>query len=259
MSGAAHQPGAELLIPADTPVHRMPPAPKVVATVVFVLAVAFTPARTYWPFLWYGTLLTVAIVLAQLPVATLAKRMMVEIPFLLFVLLLPFVGGSPKVDVLGVGLSQVGLYAAATIALKASFGLLATGVLAATTTLPDVISGLEQLRLPRILTTVASFMVRYTEVLLDELNRLRTARACRCGNPRWLWQARDIAACLSALFIRSLERGERVHVAMLSRGFTGTMPAGLSPAPASRRSWAGASVLPTLAIAGSVAARLVAW
>lgn len=258
MSGAAHQPGAELLIPADTPVHRMSPAPKIVATVVFVLAVAFTPPRTFWPFLWYAALLGVAIAVARLPIATLVRRLAVEIPFLLFVLLLPFVGGGPTVEVLGVGLSENGLQAAAMITLKASFGLLATGVLAATTTLPDIISGLEQLRAPRILTTLASFMVRYTEVLLEELTRLRTARACRGGDPRWLWQAKDIAACLSALFIRSLERGERVHVAMLSRGFTGVVPAGLAVAPPSRRAWTAAVVLPALAIAGSITSRVVA-
>lgn len=256
MSGAAHQPGAELVIPADTPVHRMPPAPKVAATVVFVLAVAFTPARMYWPYLWYAALLATAIAIARLPLGTLVRRLVVEVPFLLFVVLLPFVGGAPLVDVLGVGLSGHGLHAAATITLKATFGLLATGVLAATTTLPDVITGLEQLRLPRILVTIASFMVRYTEVLLDELNRMRTARACRGGDPRWLWQARDIAACLSALFVRSLERGERVHVAMLSRGFTGAVPPGLATDPAGRPAWAAAAVLPVLAIAGSVAARV---
>ncbi|MGI8665307.1 MAG: cobalt ECF transporter T component CbiQ [Jatrophihabitans sp.] len=258
MSGAAHQPGAELLIPADTPVHRMPPAPKVVATVVFVLAVAFSPPRIFWPFLWYGLLLTIAIVLAQLPIRTLLRRLVVEIPFLLFALLLPFIGGAPHVHVLGVALSEHGLQAAAMIGLKASFGLLATGVLAASTSLPDVISGLEQLKLPRVLTTVASFMVRYTEMLLEEFNRLRTARACRGGDPRWLWQARDVASCLSALFLRSLERGERVHLAMLSRGFTGTPPAALTAPLPARPVWAAASVLPVLAIAGSLTARVLA-
>lgn len=258
MSGAAHQPGAELLIPADTPVHRMPPAPKIVAVVTFVLAVAFTPQRTFWPFVWYAALLATAIALARLPVGVLARRLVVEIPFIFFVVLLPFLGDEPKVDVWGVALSEHGLQAAAMIILKASFGLLATGVLAATTTFSEMIAGLEQLRLPRILTAVASFTVRYVEVLLDELNRMRTAQACRGGDARWLWQAKDIATCLGALFIRSLERGERVHVAMLSRGFTGAAPVGLAGPTASRGAWAAAGVLPALAVAVSTAAWVVA-
>ena len=33
-----------------------------------------------------------------------------------------------------------------------------------------------------------------------------------------------LARSAGALFIRSFERGERVHLAMLSRGYTGRMP-----------------------------------
>jgi cobalt/nickel transport system permease protein len=40
---SAHDPGADLLIDADTPVHRLAPQCKVAATVLFVLAVACTP------------------------------------------------------------------------------------------------------------------------------------------------------------------------------------------------------------------------
>ena len=46
----------------------------------------------------------------------------------------------------------------------------------------------------------------------------------RCHDPRWLWQARPLASSVGVLFVRSYERGERVHQAMLARGFTGTMP-----------------------------------
>jgi cobalt/nickel transport system permease protein len=192
---SSHDPGAELLIPADTPVHRLAPQCKVAATALFVLAVACTPREVFWPYAWYGVLLAAVAVLAQLPPLTLLRRLVVEVPFLLFVLALPLLGQPPHVDVLGVGLSVIGLQAAASIALKASFGLLATGVLAATTPLPEIITGLERLRVPRLFTAVAAFMVRYTEVLLSELARLRTARACRGGDTRWLWQAPASARC----------------------------------------------------------------
>ena len=152
------------------------------------------------------------------------------------------------------GLSVVGLQAATAIALKATFGLLATGVLAATTPLPEIIAGLERLRVPPLFTAVAGFMVRYTEVLLSELGRLRTARACRGGDTRWLWQARDIAGTVGALFVRSFERGERVALAMASRGYTGTMPDALSGTAAGRQAWAGALAVPLLAALATVGA-----
>ena len=47
---------------------------------------------------------------------------------------------------------------------------------------------------------------------------------------------RVLAKSAGALFIRSYERGERVHLAMLSRGYTGTMPV-IHEATASRAQW----------------------
>jgi len=251
---SAHDPGAELLIPANTPVHRLAPQCKVAATLLFVLAVALTPGGVFWPYAWYLVLVAVVAAVAQLPPLMLLRRLVVEVPFLLFVLALPFLGEPPDVDVLGLGLSVVGLQAATAIALKATFGLLATGVLAATTPLPEIIAGLERLRVPPLFTAVAGFMVRYTEVLLSELGRLRTARACRGGDTRWLWQARDIAGTVGALFVRSFERGERVALAMASRGYTGTMPDALSGTAAGRQAWAGALAVPLLAALATVGA-----
>lgn len=252
----AHDPGADLLLPADTPVHRLAPQCKVAATVLFVLAVACTPRDTVWPYAWYALLLAAVVALAQLPPLTLLRRLVVEVPFLLFVVALPLLGEGPDVEVLGVGLSEAGLQAALAIVLKASFGLFATGILAATTPLPEIITGLERLRVPRLFTAVASFMVRYTEVLLGELARLRTARACRGGDDRWFWHARDVATGLGALFVRSFERGERVYLAMASRGYPAALSIELDGAPAPRRAWVGSLAVPALAALATAAAVL---
>lgn len=248
---AAHHP---LLVPADTPVHRLAPQCKVAATTLFVLVVAFTPAGAYRPYLWYLLLLAGLAALARLPPLTLVRRLLVEVPFLLFVLALPVLGGPPRWTVLGVALSVPGLRAAATIALKATFGLLTTGLLAATTPLPEIITGLERLRVPPVFTAVAGFMVRYAEVLAAELARMRIAALCRGGNPRWLWQLRDVTTALGTLLVRSFERGERVYLAMASRGYTGALPRALSGAAASWVAWAGALAVPALAAIGTVLA-----
>src|SRR5918997_22061 len=251
---ATHEPGAQLLILADTPVHRMAPQCKVAATALFVLAVAATPAGAYWPYLWYLLLLSMVAAVAALPPLILLRRLLVEVPFLLFVLALPVLSAPPQVTLLGVNLSVSGLHAAAAIALKATFGLLTTGILAATTPLPEIITGLERLRVPRVFTAVAAFMVRYAEVLLAELARMRTAAVCRGGDSRWLWQVRDVATGLGALVIRSFERGERVYLAMASRGYTGALPTALTGAAASPPAWAAALALPLLAVTGTILA-----
>ena len=244
---ATHQ---GLLIPADTPVHRLAPQCKVAASTLFVLAVACTPAGVYRPYLWDLLLLAAVAALARLPPLIMMRRMLVEVPFLLFVVALPVLGGPPRLTMLGIALSVPGLQAAATIALKATFGLLATSILAATTPLPDIITGLERLRVPRVFTAVAAFMVRYLEVLAAELAQMRTAALCRGAQPRGLWQVREVTAGLGALLARSFQRGERVYLAMASRGYTGTLPSALISAAAPRRAWVGALAVPALAAIG---------
>ncbi|RJQ78787.1 cobalt ECF transporter T component CbiQ [Pseudonocardiaceae bacterium YIM PH 21723] len=253
MSGSAHTPGADLLIPADTPVHHAQPQCKVAATLVFVFAVACTPRGVWWPYLGYALVLLAIAFYAEIPIGVLLRRLVIEVPFVLFVVLLPFLGEGPYVH----GLSVPGLVSAGTILLKASFGLLATGVLAATTPLPEVITGLERLRVPRIFTAVAGFMVRYVDVLVGELARLRTARACRAGDARWLWQARDVATSVGMLFVRAFERGERVFVAMTARGYTGQLPDALTGRAAPLSTWLLSAIAPLCAASLSITAWVV--
>jgi cobalt/nickel transport system permease protein len=89
-------------------------------------------------------------------------------------------------------------------------------------------------------------MVRYLDVITDELRRMRIARISRGDDPRWIWQAKAVAATAGTMFIRSYERGERVYLAMVSRGYAGSMPV-LQPLAASRGQWLAALSLPAAA------------
>ena len=78
--------------------------------------------------------------------------------------------------------------------------------------------------MPQVIVQIAGFALRYVEVVVAEMRRMRVARDARCFRARDLRQARTLAQAAAALFIRSYERGERVHVAMLSRGYSGRLP-----------------------------------
>ncbi len=68
------------------------------------------------------------------------------------------------------------------------------------------------------------FMVRYLDVVTGEMARMMTAMRSRGYDPRSPRHWPTLARTLGALFIRSYERGERVHLAMLSRGYDGALP-----------------------------------
>lgn len=214
--------------------------------VLFVIAVVATPREAFWAYGLYAAFVIGLIVLAELPPRTVGKRMLIEVPFVLFAFFLPFFGGGERVEILGIAVSQEGLWGAWTILAKASLGIAASITLSATTTVPDILSGLDRLRMPRVITAVAGFMVRYLDVVISELNRRRTAMAARGYEPRWIWQNKALAASAGALFIRSYERGERVYAAMVSRGYTGRMPR-LRGQAAPATAWAAGLAVPVAA------------
>ena len=203
---------------------------------VFVLAVVSIPRESFWAHALAGCLLIGVMILAELPAGFVARRMVVEVPILVFAVLLPFFGQGETTEVLGLTLSVEGLWGAWTILAKATLGVGASVVVSATSTVPDLIRGLDRIRVPRVLTAIAGFMVRYLDIVTGEFSRRRVAMAARGYEPRWIWQGGPLAQSAGSLFIRSFERGERVHQAMVARGFTGRMPV-YGDRPATTRQW----------------------
>jgi len=227
---------------------------KLAATVAFVIAVVATPREAFWAFGAHAVLVGLAAAAGRVPPGFLLRRLVIETPFLLFAVFLPFVGTGERIQVLGMGLSRSGLWAAWNIVAKATLGAAASVILAATTQVPDLLKGFSRLRFPRVLTAMTGFMVRYLDVVIGELGRMRTALRARAYRPRWIGEARALAAVAGTLFVRSYERGERVYLAMQARGYAGVMPE-LEATAAPARQWLGAAAL--VAFAAAVAG--VGW
>jgi cobalt/nickel transport system permease protein len=219
--GAGH--GHRLHYHGHSAVHRAPAHLKILTLVSFMLIVVATPREWYPVFGGYLLLLLGVIAVSRVPFGYLAKRMVIEVPFLVFAALVPFVATGPQVEVLGVSVSEPGLLAAWGLAAKGTLGVLASLTLAATTEPSDVLAGLKRLRMPALIVQIMGFMIRYLDVVTADLGRMLVAMRSRGVNPRSPRHWPALARTLGALFVRSYERGERVHLAMLSRGYDGTM------------------------------------
>jgi cobalt/nickel transport system permease protein len=235
----------------DSLVHRLPAHAKVLALLGFVLIVVATPRERVGAFAGYAVLLAAVAAVARIPAGFIVRRMVVEIPFVAFAVLMPVVSGGVRVDVLGVSLSQDGLLSGWNLLAKGTLGVVASILLAATTDARALLMGLQRLRLPARLVEIAAFMVRYVEVVAAEMHRMRVARESRAFHARHLGHLRVVAQSAGALFVRTYERGERVHLAMLSRGYAGAMPV-IDARPTRLAP-------PVLAAALPVAALAVAW
>ncbi len=220
--GAGH--GHKLHYHGHSAVHRAPAHAKLLVLLGFMLVVVATPRDWYPAFAAYAVLLLAVVLVSRVPLPYLGKRMVVEVPFALFAVLVPFVATGPRTEVLGLSVSEPGLVAAAALLMKGTLGVLASLTLAATTEPADVLRGLQRLRMPETLVQIMGFMVRYLDVVTGELGRMLTAMRSRGCDPRSPRHWPTLARSLGALFIRSYERGERVHLAMLSRGYDGSLP-----------------------------------
>lgn len=212
MSGRGHgQSSVEHVAALDTPVHRLDPRVKIVVLLGTVVVVVTTPPGSWAAFGAYAGLLAGLAFAGRLPGGYVARRLVVEVPFLLAAALLVVVQGW---------------MAGTTLAARITTSLLAVVVLSSTTPFPLLLRGFERLRTPRLIVTIVALLWRYLHVIGDEVRRMRIARDARAYRPRTVWRARGATgATVGTLFLRSLERGERVHLAMLGRGYTGGVPA----------------------------------
>lgn len=250
--GAGH--AHALYVHGHSPVHRLAPEVKLAAAVTFVFGVALTPREAVWAFAVHALVVAAVIAVSGIPVSFVLARITVVAPFIVFALLIPFIGSGERVDVLGIALSRDGLWSTWNIVGKATLGATVSVLLSGTTEIPELLKGMNRLRVPATLTMIAAFMIRYLELLATELRRTRIAMTARGYDPRWLWQIRPLAASAGALFIRSYERGERVHAAMLARGYSGRMPADPSDRRATAAEWSLASLFPLAAWAAAAVA-----
>ena len=226
--GAGH--GHRLHFHGHSPVHAAPAHLKVLALLGFMLVVVATPKTWWWAYLVELGVVLSAVGVSRVPIGYLLRRLVVETPVVVFAIVLPFVAHGERIDVLGLDLSRPGLIGAGALLAKATLGVLAGLLLAATTEPQDLLAGLERLRLPDQLVQIMAFMVRYLDVVTAEFQRMRIARESRGFSARDPRHWPILARSVGALFIRSYERGERVHLAMLARGYDGRMPEGLREA-----------------------------
>ncbi|HWI40808.1 MAG TPA: cobalt ECF transporter T component CbiQ [Verrucomicrobiae bacterium] len=212
----------------DTALHRLDPRAKVIVTVAFLLAVVSVgkyEVLRLLPFFIFPVAMAVA---GNLPLRDLCGKVCLVIPFA------AAVGGfNPLLDrqvlfefgSFGVAGGWVSL---ASIVVRAVLTAAAALLLVALTGFPALCAALERLGVPQPFTVQLLFLYRYLFVLGGEGARAVRARELRsCG--RRGRGFRGWGSLLGHLLLRSSLRAERVHSAMLARGFTGGFPARRTP------------------------------
>lgn len=212
----------DALAARDTALTRLDPRAKLVATLLFIVAVAsFDRYRVaaLLPLALYPTVLAAQ---AELPPRLLLRALALAAPFALMVgIFNPLLDRATMLALGGVEISA-GWVSFAAIGLR--FGLTASAalVLVAGTGMAPLCAALGRLGVPRVFTVQLLFLYRYLFVLAGEAGRMSTARRLRAGSRPRL-ELRVYASLLGHLLLRAYERARRIHAAMLARGFDGDL------------------------------------
>jgi cobalt/nickel transport system permease protein len=200
-----------------------------------IISINLTPPRAWPAYILYLTLVISIALLSRIDIKLFLKRSLIAIPFLFAALPLIFINSSQNqlhfFDIFHIPFNQDGFFRFISIAIKSWISVMAAVLLTAATRFEDILTAMEQLKVPKILLVIIGLMWRYLFLIADEVTRMLRARASRSGcslnkgrRSSLCWRARVTGGMAGNLFLRSIERSDRVYAAMLSRGYTGKPP-----------------------------------
>lgn len=211
---------------------------------------------------------TVLLALAAVPIALASlssvplRRLLVRsaiVPLVSVVVVLPqafLMPGPALTTVLGFPLSSTGSIYVVAFAVRVWTAVALLALIVLTTPFSSVLAGLRELCVPTVFVWTLAITYRYLFLLVSELDRLSMARRSRGFRGRDLrgsW--RDLGRLAGTFLLRTIERGERVHRGMVSRG--GSQPP--SPYPSAGTVGRAEVAFVAFGVAVFVGAGVVRW
>lgn len=206
----------------DTLVHRLDPRAKLMTALAFVVTVVSFPKYELAGLLPFFLFPVMLLVLGDIPVKIIIKKVLLVSSFAFFIgVFNPVFDRKIAYSLLGIPISW-GWISFLSIMLKFSLTISTALLLIATTSFPGICHALQRLGMPEIFVSQLLFLYRYLFVLAGETMRVVRARDARSFGKK----GNGIKAYISlvgTLFLRTVEKAERIYQAMLSRGFTGSL------------------------------------
>jgi len=189
-----------------SPIHRLPGALKLAATLVLLISIVTVPISLPGVFLGIFMLLIVVAFVSAIPPVFLLRRMLFLELFVIGVTVLSL-------------FQKNGIIIFTALSVKSTLCLFTIVLFSNTTPFSELLALMKTWGISGLLITTLSLLYRYLFVLVDETERMHRARTSRTfvTRRRALW--RSYATVIGQLFVRSTERAERIYAAMCARGW----------------------------------------
>lgn len=209
----------DLLANGDSSIHRLDARSKVLVTIVFIFFVVSFKKQELGGILPYFIFPAVMLALSDLPLFFIVRKIAMICPFILAVgIFNPLIDHEILVRIGPFGISG-GWLSFFSIIVRSILTAGAGFILVGTTGFTAVCQALQRLGMPRLFAMQLLFLYRYIFVLTEEGSRVSRARELRSFGKKGLGM-KNFGSMVGYLLLRTWQRAERIHLAMLSRGFT---------------------------------------
>ncbi len=213
------------LAATQSPLHSLDPRVKIIVTLAFILTVISYPRHAVIPILPLLLYPVALIALGRLPMRLLLGKLLIASPFALTIAIFsPLLESDTFYEVAGMHITA-GWVSFASIMLRFALTVLGALILISTTGIDRIAGALTRMGVPHLFPTQILLLYRYAIVLAGEASRMLGAWRLRAGQSRAM-PPRIFASFIAQLLLRALDRSERLHRAMLARGFSAAMPVG---------------------------------
>lgn len=206
----------------NTPIHRLDPRVKLLVTFAYIFTVISFPKYDLSgliPLLFFPVVLLIA---GDIPAGFILRKILLVSPFAVFIgIFNPLLDRDPLLHLSGLPVSG-GWLSFASVIMKFLLTISAALLLIATTSFPGVCHALRRLGLPEVFVAQLMFLYRYIFVLMEETMKIVRARDIRSFGNRGR-DMKTFTSLISMMFLRTMDRSERIYQAMLSRGFSGDL------------------------------------
>ena len=202
----------------QSPVHRLHPAAKLLATIAYILVtlsfdkydLSGIVPMVLWPVLMYQ--------ISGVEVRTCFYKLRIMLPLVMAVgLFNPLFDKEILLNVGNIGISG-GVVSMMTLMLKGVFCLMASFLLMATTKIDSLCAALRKLHVPAMLVSLLQLTYRYVGVMTEELAVMTDAYHLRAPGQKGI-HISAWGSFLGQLLLRSMDRAQELYSSMMLRGY----------------------------------------
>ena len=205
--------------------QQVNPLIKLVSLVAIILSAVV--ATTIYPLLTLFIIILILCALSKIPLGYFLKRATLFIPVFAAAIASPLIFITPGASLANITIGPLtiqptleGLEKAALFTFRIWICVATLNLFILTTRFSQIIRSMDQLKLPRIFIILTAITYRFIFLFINEAYRMILARESRTSaRESRLQNLRSLANMFATLFVRAYEKGERVYLAMLARGF----------------------------------------